>query len=258
MSSWSPAASMLNAHQHMGATAYLPVWLDRPEGFIFVAGGSGDSGDVEIQTSPFPRLPPLPPPWVTAAPLINPRFGHAVCIGLADEVSLIYAMGGRSNPGASLLSAVEGYNPALKKPGWSAVASMPTARERVAAAEYDGLIYVAGGSNGSTPDMSSPLKTFESYHPATNTWKTLAHMPTRRDGPAAVTGTDGRIYVLGGLGDSVFLSSVEAYDPATNKWTSVTPMNTPRGGVAAWPRCWGRTGVSTRSADKTALKAWRR
>ena len=108
---------MLNAHQQMGATIYLPVWLDRPEGFIFVAGGTGDSGDVELQPSPLPRpIPPGPPlpPWTTAAPLLTPRFGHALCVGQASEVALIFAIGGRSNPAGALLSGVEGYNPAPK------------------------------------------------------------------------------------------------------------------------------------------------
>ena len=102
------------------------------------------------------------------------------------------------------------------------MAPMPMARERAAASQYDGLIYVAGGSNASTTDTSSPLKTLEVYNPVTNTWKTLAPMHVARDGPAAVTGSDGRIYVIGGLGTSAYLSSVESYDPATNKWENMT------------------------------------
>jgi influenza virus NS1A-binding protein len=145
---------------------------------------------------------------------------------------VIYAISGRSNPGAKLLSGVEGYNPFPEKPGWTAMASMPKARERAAATQYNNVIYVAGGSDGKTGD-SSPLKTLEAYDPLKNTWKTLASMHTARDGPAAVTGTDGRIYVMGGLGDSGYLSSVEAYDPVTKKWETMTSMNTARGGPAA-------------------------
>src|ERR1039457_3258569 len=147
---------------------------------LYAAGGTGDSGDVEAQRNPFRRvvLGPPPPPWAAAASLITPRFGHAVSVGTDNHaVSRIYAIGGRSNPGAALLSGVEGYTP-FPKPGWTAVKPMPTAREHAAAAQAsapDGslttLIYVAGGSNGSTPDDSSPLKTLEVYHVSTNTWK---------------------------------------------------------------------------------------
>jgi len=237
MSSWSSVAAMLNAHQQMGATAYLPVWMDLPKGFLFVAGGTGDSGDVEVQASPLPPPSPLdptpPPPWTTVTSMVTPRFGHALCVGNSGEISLIYAIGGRSNPGAKLLSSVEGYNPAPKKPGWITMASMPKPRERAAAAQYNNLIYVAGGSNGKATDDSSPLKTLEAYNPSKNTWKKLASMHTARDGPAAVTGTDGRVYVIAGLGDSAYLSSVESYDPSTNKWGKMSSMNTPRGGPAA-------------------------
>jgi serine/threonine-protein kinase PknK len=48
-----------------------------------------------------------------------------------------------------------------------------------------------------------------------------------------VTGTDGRIYVMGGVNDSEWLTSVEAYDPTTKAWADVTPLLTPRSGLAA-------------------------
>jgi N-acetylneuraminic acid mutarotase len=244
MSSWSPATSILNAHQMMGAavTAVFPPPPLFPGGFVdgtiivvtarlYVVGGSGASGDVEAQSKTTGA-------WSAVPSLLTPRFGHAVAVGSDHR---IYALGGRSNPGATLLSMVEGYTPTAFhfKPGpgfWTAVAPMPTARERAAAATgHDGVIYVAGGSNGSTFDTSSPLKTLEAYHASTNSWKTLAHMNTARDGAAAVTGTDGHIYVIGGVGvgASGSLNSVEAYDPTTDTWATVTPMTTHRDGLGA-------------------------
>src|SRR5208337_2675415 len=232
MSSWTPAKSILHAHQMMGAAVTSEPCFPP---LLYVVGGSGASGDVEVLIpASFSEEGEQPPRWVAVMSLLTPRFGHAVSVGFDRR---IYAIGGRSNPADALLRGVEAYMPAgvgVPHGLWAAVAPMPTARERAAAAlEYDGVIYVAGGSNGSAVETSSPLKTLEGYHPSTNHWHTLAHMHTARDGAAAVAGTDGRIYVIGGFGASGSLSSVEAYDPATNTWAHETPMNTPRDGLGA-------------------------
>ena len=243
MSPWVSAQSILNAHQLMGAAVTAsafsePIALSLR---LYVVGGSGDSSDVE-ELEPATvsiTLGDQPPKWIAVSSLITPRFGHAV--GVAEDssgITRMYAIGGRSNPDGNLLSSVEGFarvdGPGFPDNGrWTAMASMPSARERAAAAGRNGMVYVAGGSNGKTPDISSPLKSFEAYHASTNTWKTLHHMHTPRDGAAAVAGTDGRIYVIGGRDASGSLSSVEAYDPGSNTWSVTASMNTPRDGLAA-------------------------
>jgi N-acetylneuraminic acid mutarotase len=206
---------------------------------VYAVGGTPDSGDVEAQSNPFRKVTGGPglggivtvtDTWSEVSSLTTPRFGHAVSVGSDHR---LYAIGGRSNPGAELLKKVEafGFTP---KPGWAAAASMSIGRERAAAAlGHDGKIYVAGGSNASNVETSSPLDTLEAYDATTNTWKTLKHMQVARDCPAAATGTDGKIYVMGGLGTSAFLSSVEAYDPATNSWAYVASMITARSGLGA-------------------------
>src|ERR1043166_3795658 len=66
---------------------------------------------------------------------------------------------------------------------WTTKASMPTARQYLAAASAGGTIYVLGGSNFNV------LDTLEAYDPATNTWTTKASMPTGRLGlTSAVVG----------------------------------------------------------------------
>lgn len=237
MSTWSAAPSILQAHDGLAAATTgsvfgLPIFYLLE---VFAIGGSGDSGDVEALSNPYPRtFPPPKQSWAAVASMTAPRFGHAACVGYDHR---IYAIGGRSNPGASLLSAVEAYAPPVpsRKGSWTAVKPMAIARERAAAAAGpDGLIYVAGGSNGSSPDTSAALKTVEAYDIATNTWVSKPNMHTARDGAAAVTGSDGRIYVIGGRGsDLASLNSVEAYDTTTSSWTSVTSMSTPRDGLGA-------------------------
>ena len=79
----------------------------------------------------------------------------------------------------------------------------------------------------------APISTVEAYTPATNSWTAAASMPTARNGLAAVTGTDGRIYAMGG-GDGAGgrLNTVEAYTPS-NTWATMSPMPTARQDFAA-------------------------
>ncbi|MEO6572633.1 MAG: kelch repeat-containing protein [Polyangiaceae bacterium] len=69
--------------------------------------------------------------------------------------------------------------------------------------------------------------------PPTAHWQSLASMPTSRDGLAAIFGTDGRLYAIGGYGEGGVTGVVEAYTPATNSWTTVAPLPTPRHGLMA-------------------------
>jgi len=94
---------------------------------------------------------------------------------------------------------------------------------------------VIGGSFGFGP--FNMLNTVEAYDPSTDTWATAAPMPTARSGAAAVTGYDGKIYVIGGSqvdeGGEVFLGAVEVYDPDTNTWGSVAPLPAARSHLSA-------------------------
>jgi hypothetical protein len=51
--------------------------------------------------------------------------------------------------------------------------------------------------------------------------------------PVPATGSDGRIYALGGDGFSDIGQTVEAYDPSTDTWTPVAPMSIRRVRLAA-------------------------
>lgn len=70
--------------------------------------------------------------------------------------------------------------------------------------------------------------------PASNGWGWGAPMPTPRQGMAAVTAPNGKIYTIGGdtPGD-LHLSTVEIYDPCTNTWSAGPPLNTGRRDLAA-------------------------
>jgi hypothetical protein len=114
MSSWSSAIPILNPHQSLGAGVTGSPYVTDMLGAslqLYVVGGSGDSGDVEAQTNPYrlgTGLGPHLETWNPAASLLTPRFGHAVSVGSDRQ---LYAIGGRSNPGAALLKSVEAYTP---------------------------------------------------------------------------------------------------------------------------------------------------
>jgi hypothetical protein len=56
-----------------------------------------------------------------------------------------------------------------------------------------------------------------------------AAMPTRRSSVGAVTGSDGKIYAIGGFnGGGTSLNQVEIYTPSTNTWATGAPMPTAR------------------------------
>jgi N-acetylneuraminic acid mutarotase len=113
---------------------------------------------------------------------------------------------------------------------WARVADMPTTRQ-YAGAVYapDGLIYVIGGIRNSNPGGITGV--VEAYNPVTDSWTTRAPMLTPRYGFAAVVGSDGLIYTIGGPyndsqppyqdGQSVL---VEAYNPATNTWSPMPSL----------------------------------
>jgi N-acetylneuraminic acid mutarotase len=66
------------------------------------------------------------------------------------------------------------------------------------------------------------------------TWTTVAPLPTARTGLAATTGSDGRIYTIGGIDSTGAVSAVvEVYTPSSNSWATAAPMPTARFGCAA-------------------------
>jgi kelch-like protein 18 len=72
----------------------------------------------------------------------------------------------------------------------------------------DGRIFAIGGYDG-----SNRLATVEAYTPSTNSWATVASIPTARDGLAAVVSADGRIFAIGGYDGRNELTTAEAYTP---------------------------------------------
>ena len=95
--------------------------------------------------------------------------------------------------------------------------------------DHGGFFYAVGGR--------PTIVDLDRYEPATNTWVSLADMPTGRGGlGAAVVGN--AIYAIGGrTGSSPCsggeLTTVERYDIGTNTWSTVAPLPGARSDLAA-------------------------
>src|SRR5579859_1234334 len=106
---------------------------------------------------------------------------------------------------------------------WAQMASMPTARDSLAAGVANGILFAVGGF----APIGRALNVVEAYDPITNTWTTKAPMPTSRFF-LAVGVINNTLYAVGGANEAKgVLSTVEAYDPATDTWTTKAPLPTP-------------------------------
>ena len=101
----------------------------------------------------------------------------------------MYAIGG--DDGSDILASVEEYDPETDT--WSTVSSLSTARERLAAAEANGLVYAIGGRDSDLDTLAS----VEEYDPETDTWSTVASLSTGRERPVAAE-AGGLVYAIGG------------------------------------------------------------
>lgn len=137
----------------------------------------------------------------------------------------LYVIGG--NDGLSTLTTMDMYDPNTGE--WTSKSPMSTDRGLTACAAIDDKIYVMGGMRvvGSAYYYEG-FSTAEVYDTKTDTWTTLADMPTKRWGLSS-TSFKGKIYVFGGRSLGLPYSSIEIYDPQTNTWTtSETNMPTAR------------------------------
>jgi N-acetylneuraminic acid mutarotase len=136
----------------------------------------------------------------------------------------LYAVGGRLQF-VGPLSDLDRYTPASDS--WVSLANMPTARRGLAVAAVGNALYAIGGSTGAAPCEGTPLGTVERYDIATDTWTTVASLPSPRSDLAAVA-RGGKIYVFGGCTGSpnAVLDDVDVYNPRTDTW-STAPADMP-------------------------------
>jgi N-acetylneuraminic acid mutarotase len=151
------------------------------EGFLYVVGGTGDTGDLL-------RYDPGENAWTRLAPLLERR-EHTAAVAVEGE---IYALGGRW---LVEMNSVEIYDPGTD--AWRTVRPMFTARAGHGAAVLDGKIHVLGGEVFLSTPSPVTLDSVEVLDPVTGVWRSAGTLPTPLHGlPAAVY--EGVLYALGG------------------------------------------------------------
>jgi N-acetylneuraminic acid mutarotase len=151
-----------------------------------------------------------------------------------------YAFGGLA-PGWVPKGMMYEYDPA--NDSWTKKKTMALALHHPAWVELNGKIYLFGGfvKPEKGPTAWQPIDNAWEYDPATDSWKALAPMPSKR-GAAVAAVVGGKIYVIGGAGlhpgskETVLhparphrsVDTNEVYDPATNTWEKRQTMPTAR------------------------------
>ena len=115
---------------------------------------------------------------------------------------------------------------------WTTLAPLPSARQEVAVAAFNGYVFVIGGFGAS----AEPVATVEFYDPAQNRWAPRAPLPAPLHHAAAAVAAN-RLFVVGGYtGGRVRWTpsaAVYEYDFLRDAWAPRAEMPTPRGGLAA-------------------------
>jgi N-acetylneuraminic acid mutarotase len=94
---------------------------------------------------------------------------------------------------------------------WVSLAPMPSERQEVAAALFNGKIYVIAGYDAARV----PTNTVDVYNPATDSWATVQPIPIANDHSSAAAAA-GKLYSFGGTRTETFV-----YDPVNNSWSEV-------------------------------------
>jgi len=178
---------------------------------IYVIGGVNASNQIQSIVEVYD---PVENTWSTAAPMPTARTRLAAVAGPDGK---IYAIGGSTSSTLDLTgysSVVEVYTPGTNS--WATVAPLNTPRVGLAAASSGGQIYVFGGY-GTPPGYTARyLLTVEVYNPTNNTWSSSPSMKDARYGLAAVSTSNGLIYLIGGKNESSVVPSFnEEYIPSS-------------------------------------------
>jgi N-acetylneuraminic acid mutarotase len=193
------------------------AWIRR------VASAVGLGCVVAASTTSVAFAHPVAGTWKTLAPVPSPTEGMSTA-GVGNLIIAAYGFGFFGDTNKTRI-----YNIAHNTWSFGAPAPLPVSSEGIAVS-HGGAVFDLGGRNGAGNDNNR-------YQPSTNTWKSLAPMPTARDGlGAAVVGDS--IYAIGGRSQTLGpctgvapLATNERYNIASNTWMAVAPLPTPRSDV---------------------------
>ncbi|XP_062377754.1 kelch-like protein 34 [Sardina pilchardus] len=189
-------------------------------GFLFVLGGEevetdGESEKTAVMTVSGRawRYDPRFRRWDEAEPMIQRRARFACCV--LDGV--IYAVGGRAEPGEPPLSTAERYN--LRAGCWRKSAGLPHAVHGQACAVLGRRVYISGGIHGEAVESSKDVLCLDVSEG--RAWEKRAAMSVARFGHQ-MAAVGGRIYAFLGMYEQ--FCDIERYDPELDQWTRLRPL----------------------------------
>jgi len=188
------------------------TWRENP---VVLGGWRTEGADARVATDQVWRV--VNGRWTELPRLLQPRAAAAAAV-VGDRIIVTGGVGADGN----LLNTTEVFDGT----SWTLAAPIPTPRQLSGAASDDNLVYVLGGTNG-----TSDLATVEAYDPAADTWTSLAELPGRRS-DFGVAYADGRLVVVGGMSGGQALKSVVVLDLITQSWNGLPDMGTARHGMA--------------------------
>ena len=206
--SWKSGEDLPVPVQH----AMSVTWQDTP---VVLGGWRTDGSNSTVATDKVWRV--VNSRWTELPPLLQPRAAAAAAV-VGDRIIVAGGVGADGN----LVNTTEVFDGTSWKPG----APIPTPRQMLGAASDGKIVYILGGSNG-----TSDLATVETYDPAADTWASLPELPGRRS-DFGVASADGRLVLVGGMSQGQVLKSVVSLDLATRSWNGLPDLGTARHGMA--------------------------
>jgi N-acetylneuraminic acid mutarotase len=182
---------------------------------VAVLGLAGCTGGAAPERAPPTTAAPAAggPAWRQLAPAPSARTEVAA----AAVGGRIWVLGGYGPDGATLATA-EVYDTAAGT--WARGPDLPVAVNHAMAATLDGVLYVAGGNDGTRPSSQLARLDGDRWHP-------LAPLPRGRSAGGLVA-LDGRLYLVGGVIEGGLAADTQVYDPTADRWSSAPGLPTPR------------------------------
>jgi serine/threonine protein kinase/N-acetylneuraminic acid mutarotase len=192
--------------------AMAVTWQDTP---VVLGGWRTEGANPKVATDRVWRI--VSSRWTELPPLLQPRAAAAAAV-VGDRIIVTGGVGADGK----LLNTTEIFDGT----SWKLGAPIPTPRQMSGVGSDGKLVYVLGGSNG-----TSDLAAAEAYDPTADTWTSLPEIPGRRSDLGAAL-TDGRLVVVGGISAGQVVKSVVALDLATHSWNGLPDLATARHGMA--------------------------
>src|SRR5436309_1472585 len=158
--------------------------------------------------------------WSSGMTMPGPRSGPAT----AAFNGLVYVIAGYTTPFPTVTNTVFIYNPGTNS--YTTGAPMPAGQGNVAGVLFNGEIYVVGGA-------AAPGAQY-AYNPTTNTWRTIAVLPTTGGTCQSDNGfvLNNELWVVGCLGLPIN-QQVWIYNAGSDSWRAGPPYNVDHQGPGA-------------------------